>query len=55
MHRSGKKPTQIYLDLKGEPYQEGHEESSDSPCTGNSKKCKNRQQDLFCKKDYLQM
>ena len=33
------KTMQKYLDLEGEPFQEGREESLERPCTGNSQNC----------------
>lgn len=46
---------QKYLDFKGEPFQEGREESSDRPSTGNSQNCIARKQDLLRKEDNLHM
>ena len=49
MHR-GRNTMQKYLDLKGGPFQEGQEQSSYKPCTGNSQNCNARRRDLFVKK-----
>ena len=55
MHR-GRNTMQKYLDLKGGPFQEGQEQSSYKPCTGNSQNCNDRERNLFVKKkDNLNM